>query len=78
MIFRYSLRKMVKLFANSEDPDQTPRSVLYAKVSDKTAYANCVDPDQIAPATVCHSTYYLKKQLHKKTKFKPKKNEIGV
>ena len=26
MRFRYSLRKMGKLFANSEDPDQTPRS----------------------------------------------------
>ena len=26
MRFRYSLRKMVKLYANSGDPDQTPRS----------------------------------------------------
>ena len=26
MRFRYSKRKMDKLFANSEDPDQTPRS----------------------------------------------------
>ena len=26
MRFIYSLRKMFKLFANSEDPDQTPRS----------------------------------------------------
>ena len=25
MRFKYSCRKMVKLFANSEDPDQTPR-----------------------------------------------------
>ena len=27
MRFRYSQRKMAKLFANSEDPDQTPHSV---------------------------------------------------
>ena len=26
MCFRYSESKMVELFANSEDPDQTPRS----------------------------------------------------
>ena len=26
MRFRYSLRKMVELFANSGDPDQTPHS----------------------------------------------------
>ena len=26
MRFRYSYRKMVELFANSGDPDQTPRS----------------------------------------------------
>ena len=26
MRFRYSKRKMAKLFANSEDPDQTPHS----------------------------------------------------
>ena len=26
MRFRYSYRKMVKVFANNEDPDQTPRS----------------------------------------------------
>ena len=26
MRFTYSLRKMAKLFANSGDPDQTPRS----------------------------------------------------
>ena len=26
MRFRYSYRKMAKLFANSGDPDQTPRS----------------------------------------------------
>ena len=26
MRFRYSYRKMVELFANSEDPDQMPRS----------------------------------------------------
>ena len=26
LIFRYSLRKIVKLFANSGDPEQTPRS----------------------------------------------------
>ena len=27
MRFRYSMRKMAKLFANSGDPDQTPHSV---------------------------------------------------
>ena len=27
MRFRYSYRKMVELFANSEDPDQMPHSV---------------------------------------------------
>ena len=38
------------------------------------AYANSADPDQTAPEgaawirvyTVCHSTKYFKKQLHKK------------
>ena len=38
------------------------------------AYANSADPDQTAPQeqsdqvlyTVCHSTKYFKKQLHKK------------
>ena len=37
------------------------------------AYANSADPDQTAPRssliwvyTVCHSTMYFKKQLHKK------------
>ena len=53
------------------------------KVSDKMTYTNSVDPDQTAPSgavirvyTVCHSTKYLKKLLHKKTKFKPK--EYGI
>ena len=48
--------------------------ISYTKVSDKMAYANSADPDQTAPErsslirvyTVCHSTKYFKKELHKK------------
>ena len=48
--------------------------ILNTKVSDKMTYANSVDPDQTAPEgsslirvyTVCHSTKYSMKQLHKK------------
>ena len=42
------------------------------KVSDKMTYANSADPDQTAPegavwsGSVCHSTKYFKKQVHKK------------
>ena len=45
----------------------------YTKLSDKMSYANIADSDQTASEgslvrvyTVCHSTKYFKKQLHKK------------
>ena len=43
----------------------------YTTVSDKMAYANSADPDKDQRGgggvyTVCHSTKYFKKQLHKK------------
>ena len=49
-------------------------------VSDKMAYANCVDPDQSALESdqglqCCHSTKYLKKQLHKKQNLGKKKKK---
>ena len=51
MRFTYSLRKMSKLFANSGDPDQTPRSgsALFAK-----------DPFTGLPTTMgwVHSGYF--------------------
>ena len=53
--------------------------MMYTKVSDKIAYTNKADPDQTAHEeqldlrsslirvyTVCHSTMYFKKQVHKK------------
>ena len=46
--------------------------ILNTKVSDKMTVANSADPDQTASASVCHSAKYLKKQLQKKTKFRPK------
>ena len=53
--------------------------ILYAEVSDKLAFADSADPDQTAPRsslirayTVCLSIVYLRKQLLKKAKFRPK------
>ena len=53
--------------------------ISYSKVVDRTAYANSADPDQTATRssrikvyTVCHSTKYFKKQLHKKQNLGPK------
>ena len=43
------------------------------KASDKMTYANSVDPDQVY--TVCHSTKYLKKLLHKKQNLSQKSVE---
>ena len=42
--------------------------ILYTKSSDKIAYANSVDPESslIRVYTVCPSTKYFKKELHKK------------
>ena len=44
---------------------------MFSNVSDKIAYANSVNPDQTGPSslireyTVCHSTKYSKKRVHK-------------
>ena len=47
------------------------QSHMFSNVSDKIAYANSVNPDQTGPSslireyTVCHSTKYSKKRVHK-------------
>ena len=63
--------------------------VSYTKVADEMAYANSADPDafrssltwvctvcMIRVYTVCYSTNYFKKQLHKKQKFRERMNGI--
>ena len=57
--------------------------ISYAKVSDKVAYANSVDPDQTVPGVAVWSGSTLfafllsifKKQLHKKQKLGQKRVE---
>ena len=39
--------------------------ICFSKVSDKMPHANSVDPVLIRVYTICHSTKYFKKQLHK-------------
>ena len=58
--------------------------ISYTNVSDKVAYANSADPDLTAPSslirvyTVCHSTEYLKKQLHKKQNLGQKSTDYSI
>ena len=69
--------------SSQEDYGKCPK-ISFTKV-DKMAYTNSEDPDQTAPAsgavwsgsyTVCHSTKYFKKQLHKKQNLGKKKYGI--